>query len=44
LDFGFWIVFTNEKKFKDTTKKLALRIIKLFESLPQTKAAQVIGK
>jgi four helix bundle protein len=34
----------NEKEFKDRTKKLALRIIKLIESLPPTVTAKVIGK
>jgi four helix bundle protein len=45
LDFGFWIVyFMNEKEFKDRTKRLALRVIKLVESLPATVTAKVIGK
>ena len=34
----------NENEFKDRTKKLALRIIKLVESLPPTTTAKVIGK
>jgi four helix bundle protein len=34
----------NEQEFKDRTKKLALRIIKLTESLPPTVTAKVIGK
>jgi len=34
----------NEKEFKDRTKKIALRIIKLVESLPETTASKVIGK
>jgi four helix bundle protein len=42
LDFGFWIV--NELQFKTRTKQLALRVIRLVESLPMTKTAEVIGK
>jgi four helix bundle protein len=42
LDFGFWIV--NEQQFKTRTKQLALRVIRLVESLPMTKTADVIGK
>jgi four helix bundle protein len=42
LDFGFWIV--NEQQFKTRTKQLALRVIRLVESLPNTKTADVIGK
>ncbi|HVC98746.1 MAG TPA: four helix bundle protein [Pirellulales bacterium] len=34
----------NEKEFKDRTKKLALRIIRVVESLPETKTGQVIGR
>jgi four helix bundle protein len=34
----------NEQEFKDRTKKLALRIITLTESLPNTLAAKVIGR
>jgi four helix bundle protein len=34
----------NEQEFKDRTKKLALRIIALTESLPNTTAAKVIGR
>ncbi len=34
----------NEQKFKQRTKELALRIIKLVEALPQTSTAQIIGK
>jgi four helix bundle protein len=34
----------NEQEFKQRTKNLALRIIKLVESLPKTSTAQVIGK
>ena len=33
----------NEQEFKDRTKRFALRIIKLVESLPSKRAAQVIG-
>ena len=34
----------NEQEFKDRTKKLALRIIRLVGSLPHTPTAEVIGK
>jgi four helix bundle protein len=34
----------NEEQFKQRTKQLALRIIRLVETLPKTLAAQVIGK
>jgi four helix bundle protein len=34
----------DEKEFKDRTKKIALRIIKLVESLPETTTSKVIGK
>ena len=34
----------NEQEFKKRTKQLALRIIKLVNSLPKTTASQVIGK
>jgi four helix bundle protein len=34
----------DEKEFKDRTKQIALRIIRLAESLPKTSSAQIIGK
>ena len=34
----------NEQQFKQRTKQLALRIIRLVEALPNTSTAQVIGK
>ena len=34
----------NEQEFKDRTKKLALRIIRLVGALPRTPTAEVIGK
>jgi four helix bundle protein len=34
----------TEIEFKDKTKKVALRIIRLIESLPTTYTAQIIGK
>ena len=34
----------NEQQFKQRTKQLALRIIRMVEALPKTSAAQVIGK
>ena len=33
----------NEQEFKQRTKKLALRIIKLVETLPKTSTGRVIG-
>jgi four helix bundle protein len=33
----------NEQEFKDRTKKFALRVIKLVETLPRKQTAQVIG-
>jgi len=46
LDFGFWItgLIMNEQEFKDRTKKLALRVIKLVAALPKDQAALVISK
>ena len=34
----------NQQEMKDRTKQFALRIVKLVESLPETKSAGVIGK
>jgi four helix bundle protein len=34
----------NEQQFKTRTKQLALRVIRLVESFPTTKTADVIGK
>jgi len=34
----------TEQEFKDRTKQIALRIIRLVESLPNTNTAQIIGK
>ena len=34
----------NEQEFKDRTKALALRVVRLVEALPKNGAAQVIGK
>ena len=34
----------NEQQFKNRTKQLALRIIRMVEALPKNLAAQVIGK
>ncbi len=34
----------TEEEFKNRTKNIALRIIKLIETLPRTWAAEVIGK
>ena len=41
-DLGFGIM--NEELFKKRTKQLALRIIKLVNSLPETTTTQVIRK
>ena len=34
----------TEQEFKDRTKQIALRVIRLVESLPNTNSAQIIGK
>jgi len=34
----------TEQEFKDRTKQIALRVIRLVESLPDTNSAQIIGK
>jgi four helix bundle protein len=34
----------TETEFKERTKQIALRIIKLVESLPSTRSAEIIGK
>ena len=34
----------NEKEFKDRTKQIALRVIRLAEALPKNTSAQIIGK
>lgn len=34
----------TEQEFKDRTKQIALRVIRLVETLPNTHSAQVIGK
>jgi four helix bundle protein len=34
----------DEQEFKNKTKNIALRIIRLVESLPNTNSAQIIGK
>ncbi len=34
----------NEQEFKNGTKKLGLRVIRLVESLPKSRTADVIGK
>ena len=34
----------NEREFKNKTKDVALRVIRMVESLPNTTSAQVIGK
>ena len=42
---GFWIDCTvNENEIKNRTKQIALRVIRLVESLPKTNSAQIIGK
>ncbi len=34
----------NEQEFKDRTRNLAIRVIKLVDALPNTRTANVIGK
>lgn len=34
----------NEQEFKDRTKKLALRFVRLVEALPKKRSTEVIGK
>ncbi|HEX8264954.1 MAG TPA: four helix bundle protein [Pyrinomonadaceae bacterium] len=34
----------NEQEFKDRTKKLAVRVIRLVDALPKTTAAEIVGK
>lgn len=34
----------DEQEFKDRTKQIALRVIKVIESLPSSNSAQIIGK
>ena len=34
----------NEQQFKDRTKSLGLRVIRLVEALPSSRACDVIGK
>jgi four helix bundle protein len=34
----------NEKEFKERTKKIALRVIKVVEALPSGKAADIMGR
>ncbi len=34
----------TEQEFKDRTKQIALRVIRLVESLPDTHSGQIIGK
>ncbi len=48
MDFGLSEIhlaeIMTEQEFKDKTKQIALRIIRLVESLPNTHSAQIIGK
>lgn len=50
LDFGFWIgifiqvYLMNEVEFKQRTKQLGLRVIKVVEALPKSTTGSVIGK
>jgi four helix bundle protein len=44
LDFGFLQPDMNEQEFKNRTKQIAIRVIRLVESLPVTNSAQIIGK
>jgi four helix bundle protein len=44
LDFGFSDHKMNEEQFKARTRRLALQIIELVESLPRSRTADVIGR
>jgi four helix bundle protein len=46
LDFGFWIHTpgVNEAAFKQRTRDVALRVIRLVDALPNSRAADVIGR
>ncbi|MEB3295571.1 MAG: hypothetical protein VKJ24_20660 [Synechococcales bacterium] len=45
LDFGFWILdCMDERVFQGRTKAIALRTIRLVNTLPSSGAAGVIGK
>jgi four helix bundle protein len=50
LDFGFWIFdlpvesAMNEQEFKDRTKKVGIRVIKMSEALPRTPTTEVISR
>lgn len=44
LDFPIITPFMTEQEFKDRTKQIALRVIRVVESLPNNHSAQVIGK
>ena len=47
LDLGFWIILdkaVDEREFKNRTKQVGLRIIRVVEALPSTKTADVIGR
>ncbi len=47
LEFRFLILdlcFVNEREFKNRTKQLALRVIKLVDALPNTTTGNVIGR
>ena len=34
----------DEREFKDRTKRVALRVVKLVEALPSTRVADILGK
>jgi hypothetical protein len=44
--FRFWISEStmNEQEFKERTKRVALRVVRLVEALPLTKTAGIIGR
>jgi four helix bundle protein len=41
---GGWDRTMNEQQFKDRTKQVALRVIKVTEALPSTRTADVLGR
>jgi four helix bundle protein len=40
----FWLIVMNAEEFKKRTKTFALRVIHLVESLPASRASNVIGR
>ena len=44
IRINWGVAFMNEQDFKRRTKQLALRVIRLVESLPRKQSAETIGK